>query len=79
MHIIEMKKIGTETFPFLHGKPLRDGETLEIKYDDCYTEIGKVFFHQFCCDGIYQPFMAIDYHGKKPWIYLVGMKAKRIQ
>lgn len=78
MHTIEMKKIGDKTYPYLHGKELKNNDKLEVKFDDGHCHAGKILIHEFCCDGKLQPFLPIQFHGSEPWVYLVGMKAKRV-
>lgn len=76
-HTVKLKKIGDKTYPFLGAEQLFDGDKVEVKFDDGHCKNGKVFIQEFCCDGVMKPFITISYHGKKPWIYLVGLKAKR--
>lgn len=77
MNVVEIRKICHKSYPFLDGKELKDGEKLEVLFDDGFTFVGPALV-VFDCHGDVKPFLSISYHGKDPWIFLLGMKAKRV-
>lgn len=78
-HLVEMKDVGPVKLPSLNGKLLEDKEHIEVIFPDYTKHKGHVLIDNSCCIDKHLPFMPICYHGTKPWVYLVGMKAARIK
>lgn len=77
-HIVEMRKVGDKTLPFLNKIGLQSGQNIEVVFPDGFIQTGKVLIDNSCNANDYRPFMAIEHHGKRPWVYLVNMKVRRI-
>lgn len=77
MQFVEMKAVGKMKVPYLCGTELKDGERIKVQFEHYHHEIGEVLL-DFACHGDIRPFLPVNFHGKKPWVYLVGMKAERL-
>ncbi len=77
MHTIEFKKVGYKHYGVLCDRILLEKQKLHVKFDDEHLVEGEVII-DFDRHGNETPFIAVDFHGKQPWINLIGMKARRV-
>lgn len=77
-HKVEMKVIEGKKLPFLNNKQLENGEIIDVMFPNHHKQEGKILLDSTCCANEVRPFLPVCYQGTNPWVYLVGMKARRI-
>lgn len=77
MDFVVLKSCGKYVSPSLNNIFLSEDTNLKVFFEDGHTETGKVIF-DFDRHGNVTPFFPVPFHGKFPWINLVGIKAQRI-
>lgn len=77
-HTVEYKTVDGVQIPFLNGLSLQDKDHIEVLFPDGTAHKGHVLLDSSCCKEQVRPFLPVHFHGKKPWVFLIDMKAKRI-